>query len=142
MAKISITHQTGDQFQIDIRGHELTVDQPRHGAETGPSPTELFVASLAACVGHYAVRFLRANQVPCDGLRIGCEWTMLAARPPRVGRIRIEVSAPVPVPPELRDGLRDAMDACLVHNSLRRPPEVVIGLRSRAGPVPADGVGR
>jgi putative redox protein len=128
MAKISITHLAEDQFHIDIRGHELTVDQPHRGEEVGPSPTELFVTSLAACVGHYAARFLRKHQLPYDGLRVDCDWKMVAAEHARVSRIQMEVSAPAPVPAELREGLQEAMEHCTVHNALRQPPQVIISL--------------
>lgn len=134
MAKTSITHQSGDRFHIDIRGHGLTVDQPRRGEEAGPSPTELFVASMAACVGHYAARFLREHQLAHDGLRVECEWKMLAVEHGRISRIRMEVSLPKPVPEELRDGLQQAMEHCTVHNALRQPPQVVISLAE----TPAD----
>ena len=42
----------GDAYTISVRGHVLRVDQPTDagGGDTGPTPTELFVASLAACV--------------------------------------------------------------------------------------------
>jgi putative redox protein len=127
MARVSTTHVADDQFHIDIRGHKLTVDQP-HPDEAGPSPTELFVASLAACVGHYAVRFLRAHSLPYEGLRVACDWKLLAVEHARVSRVRMEVSTPEPVPAELRDGMQEAMDHCTVHNSLRQPPQVVISL--------------
>jgi hypothetical protein len=50
------TRLEGDRFAIDARGHTITVDQPADvgGADTAPTPTELFVASLAGCVGFYA----------------------------------------------------------------------------------------
>src|SRR6266508_5013874 len=58
---LAATHLHGDAYEIQIRGHRLTVDQPVEagGANLGPTPTELFAASLAACVGVYAGRFLR-----------------------------------------------------------------------------------
>jgi len=36
---------------IDIRGHQLTVDEPvdRGGADEGPTPQELLAASIASC---------------------------------------------------------------------------------------------
>src|SRR6266540_5083244 len=60
---LTVTHLYGDAFEIEVRGHHLTVDQPvdAGGADLGPTPTELFAASLAACVGFYAVRFLRRH---------------------------------------------------------------------------------
>jgi uncharacterized OsmC-like protein len=137
MATIRVTHLAEGRFRVDVRGHQLLVDQPRRdGGEAGPSPTELFVSSLAACVGHYAAGFLRRHGLADDGLRVECDWTMLAAQPARVGRIRLSVAPPAPVPGELRAGLLEAMEHCTVHNTLRRPPPVTVTLTD-ALPAPA-----
>ena len=39
-----------DRFDIQVRGHTITVDQPAEfgGGDVGPTPTELFVAGLAS----------------------------------------------------------------------------------------------
>ena len=56
MPTVTVTHDVGDRFDIAIRGHVVHVDQPESdgGSDTGPTPTELFVASLASCVAFYA----------------------------------------------------------------------------------------
>lgn len=125
MATVTVTHLDADQFKIDVRGHRVLVDQVHKDSdEAGPTPTELFVASLAACVGHYAERFLRRHELSRDGLRVDCDWTMLAANPPRVGRIALTVTPPEGLPDHLQAGLREAIEHCTVHNSLRFPPQV------------------
>ena len=50
---LHVTWQSEDRFDIQIRGHTITVDQPTEigGDDVGPTPTELFVAGLASCVG-------------------------------------------------------------------------------------------
>src|SRR5690606_35750399 len=129
MATITVTHVSGDKFRVGVREHELYVDQvQRDGDEAGPTPTELFVASLAACVGHYAERFLRRHDLPRQGLRVDCDWKMLAATPARVGRVQLRVTPPVAVPAELRAPMQEAVEHCTVHNSLHAPPEVTISL--------------
>ena len=129
MAAITVTHVAGDAFRVGVRGHEFYVDQvQRDGEEAGPTPTELFVASLAACVGHYAERFLRRHDLPRQGLRVECEWKMLAATTARVGRIQLRVTPPAAVPAELRESMQEAIEHCTVHNSLRTAPEVTIRL--------------
>ncbi|MDF2146736.1 OsmC family protein [Knoellia sp. p5-6-4] len=46
-----VGHLDGDRFEIGIRRHRVTVDQPvdAGGEDTAPTPTELFIASLASC---------------------------------------------------------------------------------------------
>lgn len=128
MAAIEVRHLDADAFRIDIRGHRVLVDQPAGGAEAGPTPLELFVASLASCAAHYAVGYLREHGLAHEGLRVECEWKLRATQPARVSRLAMKVTLPATVPPAARTELLAAIDACTVHNSLRQPPEVVVAL--------------
>ena len=71
MTTITVRHEARDRFRISIRGHEVLVDQPLPASgDAGPTPTELFVASLAACAGFYARRFLARHGLPDGELAI------------------------------------------------------------------------
>jgi putative redox protein len=61
--ELQVRHLGDDRFAIDVRGHEIVVDQPvdAGGQDTAPTPTELFVASLAGCVAFYARRYLNLD---------------------------------------------------------------------------------
>jgi organic hydroperoxide reductase OsmC/OhrA len=50
--ELFVRHLDGDRFAINIRGHQIHVDQPidAGGEDTAPTPTELFIAGLASCV--------------------------------------------------------------------------------------------
>lgn len=63
---IVVTHVDRDRLRIAVRGHLLSADQPvaDGGDDTAPTPTEMFLSSLAACVTFNAERFLRRNQRP------------------------------------------------------------------------------
>jgi uncharacterized OsmC-like protein len=118
-----------ESFDITVRGHLVTVDQPPPGGDdTAPTPTELFVASLAGCVAFYAQRYLVRHELPVDGLQVRARWEM-AARPARVAGVRLEIRVPASLPPDRRDGLLAVASHCTVHNSLEDPPEVTIGLQ-------------
>lgn len=122
---ITARHQGGQRFAIRIRGHELIVDQPPSagGADTGPSPTELFVASLVGCVAHYGHSFLARHGIVAA---LGAEadwWVDLGAE--RLTRAVIRVQAPS-LPAELAAGFRTVVEHCLVHNTLREEPGVAI----------------
>jgi putative redox protein len=129
----------GDRFSIGVRGHELVVDQPvaDGGEDDGPTPTELFVASLAACVGFYARRFLARHDLDPTGLRVDADFTMSTDRPARVASVTLRLIIPQPLDPNRRRALLAVVDHCTVHNSIRTPPEVHVTLTE-----PADaGVG-
>jgi len=132
MATIEVRHDAGDRFTVGIRGHDLTVDQPVRdgGTDEGPTPTELFVAGLASCVGFYAGRFLRRHGLEGDGLRVDCSWTMAGDRPARVGTVDLTVRLPDGFPEEQRDRLMAVIEHCTVHNSLVRPPQVRIAAQT------------
>ncbi len=57
---VQVAYRCGDRFDINVRGHVIRNDQPvgDGGENTGPTPTELFIASLASCVAFYARRYL------------------------------------------------------------------------------------
>lgn len=126
---MSVTHRGGDRFDIAVRGHVIGVDQPVEdgGEDTGPTPTELFVAGLASCVAFYARRYLRRHELPTAGLAVDADFE-LASRPARVSGIRLRVSVPDGVPAERREALLAVASHCTVHNSLVSVPEIEVSL--------------
>jgi putative redox protein len=139
MPNLSVTHQAGDRFELQIRGHRITCDQPLAdgGTDQGPTPTELFVASLAACVGFYARRFLARHHLDTAGLGVEAAYTMSPDRPARVDTITLRLLLPQPLEEHRRRALLAVVEHCTVHNSLRTPPEVRITLAEPAGTSPA-----
>src|SRR3954471_987757 len=130
MLEISVRHEGGDRFGIDVRGHRVVVDQPRDvgGADTGPTPTELFVAGLASCVAFYAERFLRRHDLPVAGLGVDCGFEMSEDSPARVALVDVRVRLPLGFPEERRAALDRVVWHCTVHTTLRLGTEVRIGL--------------
>ncbi|MEV4069870.1 OsmC family protein [Nonomuraea fuscirosea] len=126
---IEVTHAGGEAYAITVRQHTLLCDQPAdlNGDDAAPTPTELFVASLAACVAFYAGRYLDRHRLPRQDLRVSAEFTMATDRPARVGEIRLRVSASG-VPEQRRPGLLAVASHCTVHNSLHQPPEISVEL--------------
>jgi uncharacterized OsmC-like protein len=135
MPNLSVTHQSADRFELQVRGHRLTCDQPLAdgGDDQGPTPTELFVGSLAACVAFYARRFLARHDLDADGLRVEAAFTMSADRPARVDTITLRLLVPRPLAPNRRRALLAVVDHCTVHNSIRTPPKVRVTLAESAG---------
>jgi uncharacterized OsmC-like protein len=130
MGEVVVRHERGDRYWVRVRGHEVFVDQPVDdgGEDTAPTPTELFVAGLAACVAFYAGRFLRRHGLSEDGLAVECDFAFAADRPARVGEISLRVCLPEGFPEERRKALRSVVEHCTVHNTLRQPPVVEIAL--------------
>jgi putative redox protein len=130
-------HLGGDRFAIGIRDHVITVDQPvaDGGQDTAPTPTELFVASLASCVGFYARRYLARHHLPTAGLAVSADYT-LGSRPARVTSVGVDIHVPEGIPAERFNALLAVASHCTVHNTLTDPPEVTVAVAAQ--PVAAD----
>ena len=126
---VSVTHQGGDRFEIDVRGHRIRVDQPESmgGEDTAPTPTELFVASLASCSAFYARRYLSRHDLPVEGLRVETAYEMGTA-PSRVSAFEVKVHLPAGIPAERHAALIAMVSHCTVHSTLTHEPEVTIEL--------------
>ncbi len=126
---IVVTHEGGDRLRIAPRGHELWSDQPvaDGGGDSALTPTEIFVAGIAACVAYYAERFLRRHDMSTDGLRVTARYGW-AENPHRVGEIDLEVEAPR-LAPARQEAFERVIERCTLHSTLRQPPAVRIRLR-------------
>ena len=127
--QLRVRHLDGDRFAIDVRGHTITVDQPvdAGGEDTAPTPTELFIASLAGCVAFYARRYLARHEIPSDGLGVSVAFEM-GGRPNRVTAISVEVTPPAELPVERLDAFLAVASHCTVHNTLVQAPDVQVAL--------------
>lgn len=124
---VHVVHQGGDRFDITVRGHVIRTDQPTSagGEDTGPTPTELFIASLAGCVAFYARRYLDRHGLPTEGLAAEADFQM-GSRPARVARIEVRLTIPADVPVERREALLAVASHCTVHNSLMVTPDISV----------------
>lgn len=117
------------EFEDD---HELIVDEPvaSGGTDTGPRPTQLLAASLAACTAITMEMYADAK-----------DWD--------IGRVEVEVETsyegPVPIRFDVIVDLRDGLDEeqrrrllviaakCPVHKVIAKGTEVTVGERSDRG---------
>jgi len=123
--------QSEDRFDIQVRGHTITVDQPTEigGGDVGPTPTELFVAGLASCVGFYARRYLRRHHLDPAGLEVTTSYHM-GSKPARVAAVEMEIHLPAELPADRRAGLLAQAAHCTVHTSITHTPNIAITLES------------
>jgi uncharacterized OsmC-like protein len=128
--RMDVRFVSGESYEVAVRGHRLLVDQPADagGQDGAPTPTEVFVASLATCVAFYAGRYLTRHGVSRDGLGVSVGYEMAADRPARVLRIQLTVRVPADLPADRWPALRAVVSHCTVHNSLTSPPAVEIDL--------------
>ncbi len=102
--QMDVRYLSGESYEVSVRGHRVLVDQPAEagGLDTAPTPTELFVASLATCVAFYAGRYLTRHGYGRDGLAVSADFDMASDRPARVSGVRLTVRAPAELPADRR----------------------------------------
>ncbi len=127
--ELRVRHLGNDRFAVDVRGHEIVVDQPvaDGGEDTAATPTELFVAGLASCVAFYARRYLKRHDIDPAGLGVAADYA-IGGRPARVTELSVHITAPPALPDDRRDAFLAVASHCTVHNTLAEAPHVRVTL--------------
>ena len=127
--KLQVAFHGGTRYDITSGKHRVVTDQPveEGGQGAGMSPVELFVGSVASCVGYFVGRFCTRHDIPREGLTVEAEWTM-AEGPHRVGQITLVIHLPHRLTPEQKEKLLKVAHGCTVHQSIAAPPTVAIKL--------------
>ena len=134
--EINVEHLGSVQFEIRTRGHSLVSDQPTEngGFDEGLTPPELLLASLGSCAGFYAAQYLRKHKLATEGTRVRVTCEKVKDPVPRMTNFVIAVDAPVELTEAQRQGVHEAVEYCLVHNTLLHPPKITLKVE---GAVPA-----
>src|SRR5262245_19326856 len=72
MSSVTVSFPGGVAVDATYKGHTVRTDQPLDagGADAAMSPFDLFFASIATCMGFYALRFCQQRDIATDGLRL------------------------------------------------------------------------
>ena len=126
--EVSIEHLGAVQFEIKARQHTVVSDQPAEngGHDEGMTPPELLLASLGSCAGYYAAQYLRKNKLATEGTRVRVTCEKVKDPVARMTNFVIEVDAPVELTKEHRQSVEEAVEHCLVHNTLLHPPKITL----------------
>ena len=77
MKTVAVESKLGDKFVIEtnIRGHQVVIDQPVNaaGTDTGPTPLELVLVSLAGCIGTIGRIIAMQKRIALRGMAIKVE---------------------------------------------------------------------
>jgi putative redox protein len=122
IVRLTAYWQGGYHVQVPVRGFEVVSDEPPEysGKDQGPTPTELFLASLVACFAMavaYAARKADVElpdlQVTVDGDYEGLRFSAL-----RLGVVSTLARS------ELEPLVETARTYCYVSNTLLTPPKL------------------
>ena len=120
----------GVRFEASTRGHSIISDQPTDngGTDSGMTPPEFLLASMATCGAYYAVQYLKTRGLATEGLEVKVTAEK-AKQPARLSAFHIQV---IPGPASLDErhleGLIRAVKSCVVHATLVSNPLVEVSV--------------
>ena len=124
---ITISFPGGAAVDATFKGFKVHTDQtPEHGGgATGPEPFDLFLASLGACAGLYALRFCQQRAIDTAGLGVKLSTTKDPGMP-RLRTVRLEIQLPEGFPEKYREAIVRTADQCPVKRHILEPPEMEV----------------
>jgi putative redox protein len=122
MDLITLKHEKGLCFSVQVRGHKFLVDMPREskGQDQGPSPSDLLAASLGACMGMHMVLYSQTAGLSCEGMEMNLVYNLVEEQGrKRIQTVTLDVALPSD-PGARRAALLRAAQNCIVRNTLEK----------------------
>ena len=128
---MTVSFPGGVAVDATFKGHTVRTDQPEKsgGGDSAMSPFDLFLASIATCMGFYALRFCQERELSTDGLRLTLEPERDEATKRAAATIRIALELPGGFPEKYRDAIARAVDQCAVKRHILEAPRFELTVR-------------
>lgn len=106
------------RHEVQIRGHQITADEPpEHGGDDdGPSPLELLAGSLAACTAVTMEMYAQRKGWDIGDVVVDVDYEPSQRGSPT--RFEMVVTLPKELPEEQRERLMQIAAKCPVHRTL------------------------
>ena len=126
---MKVTFPGGVMVDATFDGHTVRTDQPRPlGEDTAMSPFDLFIASIATCMGFYALRFCQQREIDTTGLALELD-AVRDEGGKMVRTMRVMLHLPAGFPEKYREAIHRSVDLCAVKKHLHEPPAFEIVLQ-------------
>lgn len=130
MSKVTISFPGGVMVDGTFKGHTVRTDQPGSagGGDSAMSPFDLFLTSIATCMGFYALRFCQERSLSTEGLDLTLEPVRDESK--RLSLIRVALTLPPGFPEKYRPAIERAVDHCAVKKVILEPPQFELTLET------------
>ena len=119
MASI-VTYYKGDMlFESRIGRHSVVIDVPAGmgGQDRGPTPPELFVASLGSCVGAFVAHYCGRNGIDASDLTVDVTFDKVD-NPTRLVDLKVRVELPHAQCGDRQEAIHRVAEHCPVHETI------------------------
>ncbi len=113
----------GKKVSAITGNHTIATDMPVSlgGADSAPTPLDLFLASLATCAAHYARHFCESRSISMDGMEMRVEY-IIDPESKQVSKFNYQLTLPEGFPEKYKAALLRAIDMCTIKKQLLNPP--------------------
>ena len=124
---LKIQFPGGKKINVEIGNFLIETDQcvKAGGEASAPEPFDLFLSSMAACAGIFALNFCESRKLSTDGLALEMDWER-DSRPPFAAKVNYRLKLPRGFPDKYRSSIVKAIDLCTVKHYIHNPPEFSI----------------
>lgn len=119
MGKVT-THYKGDMlFESKLGNHSVLIDVPAGmgGSDRGPTPPELFIASLGSCVGAFVANYCGKSGVDTKDMTVDVTFDKVED-PTRLVNLKIEVNLPNGDCAKRQKAILRVAEHCPVHETI------------------------
>jgi len=120
---MNITFPGGVAVNTEFKGFTTATDQPEvnGGSNSAPSPFDLFLSSLGACAGFYALRFCQQREIDTTNMKLTLDIGR-NTETKRLETVKIAIHLPAGFPEKYRQSIIRATDQCAVKKAIDDPP--------------------
>jgi putative redox protein len=132
MDLITIKHEGGLCFSVQVRGHRFLVDMPKEskGEDRGPSPADLLVSALGACMGMHMALYCQTAGINGQGMEIQLVYNLVEEKGERrISVVTADVKFPEDPGPR-KAALERAAQNCIVRNTLGKGPMIDLEIQA------------
>ncbi len=115
MRDIKITFPGGKRVDAEYNGFQIKTDQPVYagGEGTAPAPFDLFLASIATCVGFYVLAFCQSRGYRLDQVSVTMRISKNQEKK-MIDKIIFDIQLPPEFPDKYMKAIIKSVDSCAV----------------------------
>lgn len=118
--RVNLEFVEKDKFIVKFEGMDTKIFIDKRTDEitpVGPTPLELFLSSLAGCIGVYSKKYLERRKITFNFLKVFTEAKFYTENPPMLKEIKTKVITDAALA-EKKDNFLRFIQNCPVHNTI------------------------
>ena len=112
---MKVTFPGEKRVDAEYKGFLIKSDQPVYagGEGTAPAPFDLFLGSIATCVGYYVLAFCQNRDIPMDKASVRMHMHKSEGKK-MIDKISLEIQLPPEFPDKYTKAIIKSVDKCAV----------------------------